>query len=707
MKVYGALELAQLEWFLDSAKPSAASFIYRVIYVSDLKQIQVSDGINWISAGSRLDSYTSGTVPLASANPNTIIWVSDLQQVQISNGSAWIPVGSGSGVKNYFSQNNANPNFENNSVSPWSACTLTFSGGIPSGAPTLTATQMSIAATASTPLAGTYSMQLTKAAANAQYQGFISGALTIDREDTAKVLYGSFSYEVVSGTVDFSGTSTQTYEIWIYNTVSGAWTQPAGYRGMNQSSGQGKVTFSFQTDGSTANNSYKIAVITQQTGTGAIVVEFDSFQLGPSAMVLGAAMTDWQAYTPTLTGFGTATNVQFQWRRVGDNVEVRGKFTSGTSTATEARATLPSVTSADTGKIPSIQLVGTGSSSVTASNLRTVLIEPSVGYVTFGIASAGPLTKQNGSTLLSSGDTLSFFALVPVQGWSSNVQVSSDTDTRVVAAAMKTTASLATTSGSALVFTGTNFDTHAAYNSSNGRYTCPVSGIYTCELSGLLTTATKVNFSVFKNGSFYNKFAGVAVTTGDVIGSGAIDVECNAGDYLTIVPDQTTTLQYSASLYVPMWNVRRLSGPSVVAASETVTASYSISAGAATADSTQFNFDTKAWDSHNAVNTGAGVWKFTAPISGTYLVSATLYFGANNGNVAVYKNGSNFRSMAGPFGSTATNQTAPGSTLVQLNAGDYIDIRNVSAASRTPATTAATGATISNSNFVTIVRVGN
>lgn len=324
-KIYGALEVAQLEWFTNAGKPAASNYPYRVIYVSDLKQIQVSDGTNWLpttlntatsgtlpaassanqyqayfitdtlqirvsdgtkwtTAGARLDTYTSGTIPAAASNTNQLIWVSDLQQVQVSNGTSWVQVGSKAGTKNYFTQSNANPDFETNSVSPWSACTLTFSGGAPSGAPTLTATQMAISVTGTTPLAGTYSMLCTKSAANAQYQGFISGVLTIDREDVAKVMYGSFNYEVNSGTVDMSGTSTQTYEIWIYNVVAGQWIQPAGFRGMNQSAGPGKVVFSFQTDGSFANNQYRIAVITQQTSALASVVEFDDFAVGPTAI---------------------------------------------------------------------------------------------------------------------------------------------------------------------------------------------------------------------------------------------------------------------------------------------------------------------------------------------------------------------------------------------------------------------------------------
>ncbi len=186
----------------------------------------------------------------------------------------------------------------------------------------------------------------------------------------------------MSGTIDLSGSSTQSLEIWIYNTVSGQWTQPAGYRGMNQSSGVGKVVFSFQTDGTYANNAYKIAVITQQTGTSAFVVEFDDFQVGPQAIVLGSAMTDWQSYTPTFTGLGTPTSVGFNWRRVGDSIEVQGKFTVGTSTATEARIGLPSgLTVSDTTKIPSLSKVGSFSVSYIEAFSGEVLTEPSVSYL--------------------------------------------------------------------------------------------------------------------------------------------------------------------------------------------------------------------------------------------------------------------------------------------------------------------------------------
>lgn len=133
-------------------------------------------------------------------------------------------------------------------------------------------------------------------------------------------------------------------------------------------------------------------------------------------------ITAWQSYTPTFTGFGTPSSVQFQWRQLGENIEIRGKFTIGTSTATEARVTLPgSYTSAGADKIPSLQVVGKGNiTSPATTNFGgvPVLIEPSLGYVVFGAenSSANWTTKRNGNALGGSGDIFSFFASVPIAG---------------------------------------------------------------------------------------------------------------------------------------------------------------------------------------------------------------------------------------------------------------------------------------------------
>lgn len=88
------------------------------------------------------------------------------------------------------------------------------------------------------------------------------------------------------------------------------------------------------------------------------------------------------------------------------------------------------------------------------------------------------------------------------------------------------------------------------------------------------------------------------------------------------------------------------------------------------------DYDTKIFDTHNAVTTGAS-WKFTAPVSGYYRVSAPLNW-ANGTNlvsavVLLYKNGVQYGYLSRVFGTDLVVSSA--SPIVQLNAGEYIDVR--------------------------------
>ena len=134
--------------------------------------------------------------------------------------------------------------------------------------------------------------------------------------------------------------------------------------------------------------------------------------------------TAWVAYTPTFTGFGTVSGVEIWSCRVGNTLLIRGRFTSGTSTSTEARMTLgyngtnANVTSSNT-VITSIQCAGVAAYSATGAQTNFLLIEANVGYITFGIQAAGnaSLTKVTGSSLIASGQTLSIDCAVQVDSF--------------------------------------------------------------------------------------------------------------------------------------------------------------------------------------------------------------------------------------------------------------------------------------------------
>jgi len=71
---------------------------------------------------------------------------------------------------------------------------------------------------------------------------------------------------------------------------------------------------------------------------------------------------------------------------------MKGKFTSGTPTAIEARLALPTwngvqLVSAGSSIIPSLQLAGDAVINLSAANYfrNSLLIETSVSYITFGV----------------------------------------------------------------------------------------------------------------------------------------------------------------------------------------------------------------------------------------------------------------------------------------------------------------------------------
>ncbi|WDR03616.1 hypothetical protein PSQ19_05980 [Devosia algicola] len=137
-------------------------------------------------------------------------------------------------------------------------------------------------------------------------------------------------------------------------------------------------------------------------------------------------VTDWVAYTPAFQGFGTPTGVSMWSRRVGDTLQIRGKFTTGTGTAVEGRIFLgyngtSSNVASDSTKVVSIQLAGTLVLSIGASVYSFyALIESGTGYLTFGFhdATTSGMTKQTGSQL-GTATTVSIMAEVPISGWGS------------------------------------------------------------------------------------------------------------------------------------------------------------------------------------------------------------------------------------------------------------------------------------------------
>ena len=142
--------------------------------------------------------------------------------------------------------------------------------------------------------------------------------------------------------------------------------------------------------------------------------------------------SEWTTYTPTFTGFGTSpANVNFKWRRVGDEMEIRGFFTSATPTATPAKVSIPSGYSIDTNKCNAnsqrdmLGMFGVMTStsqywSNTSGAMGIITRSTSDnGALYFGVTNAGAtsITTQDGNALLASGSSITMEAKVPIVGW--------------------------------------------------------------------------------------------------------------------------------------------------------------------------------------------------------------------------------------------------------------------------------------------------
>lgn len=130
-------------------------------------------------------------------------------------------------------------------------------------------------------------------------------------------------------------------------------------------------------------------------------------------------MAGWTSYTPSSTqGFGTTTNNSFHWRREGSDMIIRGTFTTGTVTASEARISLPSGYTSIA--MDNLEVAGTAYHKRTLDGSFEVYIGSEKTYLNFGLQTAGDtgLTVRNGNQFASGSSDFGFLARVPIKGWS-------------------------------------------------------------------------------------------------------------------------------------------------------------------------------------------------------------------------------------------------------------------------------------------------
>lgn len=596
-----------------------------------------------------LDFVGQGITASASVGDVTVYIPNDLKNL-IDNGDA---------------QKNTNPSLE---------FTSSVVGRVPSGTQNSGAAQLALVRSTTLPLDGIASYLLTKDAANAQGQN-ISFPFTITEANMAKVMQINFDYKVSAGTFTAGSRTTDSDVIvYIYDVTNNTYIEPSSIKLLASPTTFGeKFQASFQT--SATGSSYRLLFHVATTTANGFTLQLDNIVVKPEEYVYGTPVTDEAPYTPTIVGFGTVTSVDFKWNRVGDKIRVRGRFITGTPAATQASISLPSGFSIDLGKVSNAfySTIGFGQNSgASVADFGTKLILGRGGDTTVAIGRATSTsdTSQNpqlGSNL--AGTTQDFRVLfeVPISGLSSSVQTSDQTDTRIVDfVASATTAQAVTANVTNIDYTVVDKDSHASFNNATNEYVIPVAGDY--QASATFTSNQSQSGVFYVNGVAKYRISSAAA---NAAASGSVLLpNLKVGDIISLRTNVTGTIVADANAFI---SISRISGPSAIAASELVAASYYVSASVAYTANTPVNFDGKEYDSHNAVTTGAGVWKFTAPIGGTYVIHGAWNSNATAENISLFKNGTIYKNAGGYTSTQGANGTF--TTTLRMLAGDFVDIR--------------------------------
>lgn len=643
----------------------------------------------------------------------TILYATDTDKFYRDDGVSLQEIGSGSGEKNFISNSDAEAG-----TTGW----VTYSEGPTSrpvdavgGSPTITWTRST-----SSPLEGNASFLFTKSQLVSNQGQGVSYDFTIDSTYKAKVLSIEMDYRVVSGTFN-AGTSSNDSDIivYLYDITNNAILEPSSFKLLSNSTTlSDKFKATFQTPSNSTN--FRLALHIATTNTSAFSVQFDSVKISPSKYIFGTPVTDWTTYTPT--GGWTNTTYTGKWRRVGDSMELYVQAVlTGTPTGT-LNFSLPAGYTIDTSKITSNNTLNVGTGGWRDSGTTGIL---SVLYSIDSVTSVAPFGQRfaaagNNDMVAFNPTTLKTFVAtdyvtgsirVPILGWSSSVQTADQAETRIVACKTTngTTSVISSGTLSTMNITGTNYDTHGMIGTN--LITIPVSGIYEAKIITTYGTGTTgvvvVGYSINGVDIEETNRAPFATASGTTL-TGVGEFRANAGDVFRVRALQNSGATQSISCIVTL---SRKSGPSAIAANEKIAARYSTTAGQSitTGTPTIIDYGVKVLDTHGCVTTGAS-WKFTAQIQGLYRVSNNwnyaqgTYSATSSAYAQVYKNGTAYARLGmhrTEAGGANGNPSGSGSTIVQLNAGDFIDVRQFQDHGSTKNLD-----TVTTTNYVDIERIG-
>lgn len=664
--------------------PAGASGQQLILENKTINTILLNNEDATATAANRILTGTGTAVAMPADSSFMFVYDTTSSRWQLASGSG---SSTGSATINYILNPSAESSTQGFATYADAAGTVPVDGT--GGSPVVTFTRST-----SAPLRGVASYLFTKDAANRQGNG-VSYDFTIDSADQAKELTVDMDYSVASGTY-----LTGDVAVYLFDITNSQVIQPAGY--IIESAVANfplRRVATFQT--AYNSTSYRLIFHVASTSTSAYVLKMDRISVGPTAIVQGTPVTDWTKFTMVIGGSTSAPAKgatilidQGYWRRVGDHMEIRYEYSqtaAGSAGSGTYLFTIPTSATIDGSKVT----IATPSTNVLATTLGpATAYDGTISY--YGDVRAynstslsvyvGSVAAEIGSgsqpcSLANTVIRIAFTVTVPILGWASNVIMSSQTNSRDIAASYAMSANTSVTSGTQINFDTKLIDTHGAVTVGAGvwKFIAPVSGNYPISVT-TSCSASSPDIEIYKNGSPY-AYILTAVSGGNNY-TGSTIVPMVAGDFIDARPASTATLVGSTVPYRTTINIQKPSGSATIAKDATVAVSYHMSANQsiATGTVTIINFDTQDIDTTGAVTVGSS-WKFIAPQPGIYIINSNLQWQSAPGSTSyrdinIYKNGSIL--ISNESGVISGNNFDFNHSInypIKLIAGDFIDIR--------------------------------
>lgn len=404
-----------------------------LVGISDAQILTNKDIDGGTAANSRritLPKDTKSNLDGLTRKQATLVYGSDTNKVYADDGVNLKEIGSGSSGINYLSSHfgaDALGTVETSVGDTLSSSTRSSPNQWGNSAATALITQ----STDST-LRGTTNY-LIQFSANSQFVE--SPLFSLDGEDLGKPLLVQFDVSGVSTADDvqvymvrYNSSNVLQERILVAGTASA--TSPKSAQVPT-----GVTTFKgFFVPGSTSTDKYALRVARNANNTS---MRLDSFVVGPQSVAQGAVITRWQDFVPTISNFGTVTNLIAKYARVGNTIFVKGSCTAGTTAASAFSISLPSGLSFDTTLGAGKQAVGrldvlksaAGPNTNAFSDYQALFLDTStsasVVYAAYQNGS-GAYVKNTGSGITSSGNSINFEFNAPIAEWATGTTTLAD-----------------------------------------------------------------------------------------------------------------------------------------------------------------------------------------------------------------------------------------------------------------------------------------